>query len=492
MIGKIFTLGVAYFVQGIAYGFQDKFIPMYLRSAGFSHTRLSLMKLVHLPWLCKTVFAPFIDLFWSKWMWLIFSLASLTFVSFLGIFINIEYFFIVSTWLLLLNFLSAFQDVSVDALALHILQEQEMGHGNTAQVVGYKLGALFGGGIVFWVHYYHGWSFTCLCLTSMYIMSMVVFLPMYTQYMKSTVESDKGKQKLKKEDTPEKSPKLSEVERPFSIEESHQNLLHRRHVQKNDDASSEERTESSKPLVSSKKYNIYEIPHLVLSTKGTLPVVFFLLLYKLGERGALSTFPIFLVDQGFSTKDIGLWTGIFGQLASLVGSFGAGMLISQKLDLSMFLHYVLIARSIPIFFQWIIINLWFPSLPSFLHSVLFFFGAISMCVLEFSAGMVTTSVFTLMMTCSLKAPAALQATHYSVLSTAEVGGKLIFSSLSGALIDWLGLSQMYFTFFVLSKAEKGPKRCINPVTGCLVVMCRIVKNVDPWIRIISIEIHGYG
>lgn len=82
--------------------------------------------------------------------------------------------------------------------------------------------------------------------------------------------------------------------------------------------------------------------------------------------------------------------------------------------------------------------------------------------LEFIAGLITTSVFALMMSCSLKAPSSLQATHYSVLSSVETAGKLIFSSISGALIDWIGLSRVYFMFVLLS----APTVLILPFIEC--------------------------
>lgn len=299
MFGKIFTLGVLYFVQGLPYGFQDKFIPMYLRSGGLSHTRLSLMKLLLLPWLCKAGFAPLIDLFWTKWLWLMFSLGVLTFISLLGMFINTEYFILMSVWLLLLNLFSAVQDVSVDALAMHILKECEMGHGNTAQVVGYKLGALFGGGILFWVHYYKGWAYLCLSLASLYIMAIVAFLPMFTQKLmkvKSKVEdnpesaqwNEKVKSKVEdkvKSHVEDKAEGTSIVSpRPFSIEESHENLLRRRYSAREDSGSVS--TAPSSPMTPTsplRRYSVHEIPKLIFATKGTVPAILFLLIYKLGD-----------------------------------------------------------------------------------------------------------------------------------------------------------------------------------------------------------------
>lgn len=278
MLGKVLTLSVLYFVQGLPYGFQDKFIPMYLRSTGLSHTKLSLMKLLLVPWLCKAAFGPLIDLKWSKWLWLLLSLGALTLVSFLGIFIDTEYFVLMCVWLLFLNLFSAFQDVSVDALALHILRECEMGHGNTAQVVGYKLGALFGGGILFWIHYYYGWNYLCFALTSLYIMSILVFLPMYLRNSTTNKEDIKVSPKKSKE-----SPSVihEDVMKPFSIEEKHENLLRRRFSERSTPESESE--PEIIPRRYSRRYSICDIPHLIVTTRGTLPAIVFLLLYKLGN-----------------------------------------------------------------------------------------------------------------------------------------------------------------------------------------------------------------
>lgn len=274
MISKILTLSVLYFVQGLPYGFQDKFIPMYMRTAGLSHTKLSLMKLLFIPWLCKPAFGPLIDLKWSKWLWLLLSLGALTFISFFGIFINTDYFILMCIWLLFLNLFSAFQDVSVDALALHLLQECEIGYGNTAQVVGYKLGALFGGGFLFWIHYYLGWQYLCLCLTSLYIMSIVAFLPMCFQNLSSQSSDNLSVKKDEDHETP--------VTKLSSIEESHENLVRRRKTEKLSVISEDDTEEKSFPKKLIKRYSLCEIPNLIFSTKGTLPAIVFLLLYKLG------------------------------------------------------------------------------------------------------------------------------------------------------------------------------------------------------------------
>ena len=75
-----------------------------------------------------------------------------------------------STILLLLNLASATQDICVDSLALKILRQDELGAGNTIQVVAYKAGSVFAGGSLLWVMDMTSWGmmwslFGCLYLT---------------------------------------------------------------------------------------------------------------------------------------------------------------------------------------------------------------------------------------------------------------------------------------------------------------------------------------
>lgn len=60
-IRKSFVLGVLYFIQGLPYGLQDKFIPLMLIMKGHSHSTVALTRLLLLPWLMKPLFAPLID-----------------------------------------------------------------------------------------------------------------------------------------------------------------------------------------------------------------------------------------------------------------------------------------------------------------------------------------------------------------------------------------------------------------------------------------------
>ena len=68
------------------------------------------------------------------------------------------------------------------------------------------------------------------------------------------------------------------------------------------------------------------------------------------------------------------------------------------------------------------------------------------------AGLMTTACFTAMMTLSQSAAPRVQTSHYSLLSTMEVLGKLMFASVAGALIDLAGLESVFIVFVILAIA----------------------------------------
>lgn len=75
---------------------------------------------------------------------------------------------------------------------------------------------------------------------------------------------------------------------------------------------------------------------------------------------------------------------------------------------------------------------------------------LSLLLLTLLSGIITTATFTLMMQCSRQAPPAVQATHYTLLATCEVVGKLAFTSLCGWLADLAGYRFLFLIFAVLS------------------------------------------
>ncbi|XP_023364122.1 major facilitator superfamily domain-containing protein 3 isoform X4 [Otolemur garnettii] len=213
----------------------------------------------------------------------------------------------------------------------------------------------------------------------------------------------------------------------------------------------------------------------MVTVPGTLWTASFVLTYKLGEQGANSLFPLLLLDHGASAAELGLWNGLGAVACSIAGSFLAGVLLARHWKPLPLLGSVLQLRLGGLACQTALL-FHLDTLGASLHpstalkgeglslglragplgcvvllpSVLPGAALLSLCLQHFLGGLVTTTTFTVMMRCSQLAPSALQATHYSLLATLELLGKLLLGTVAGALVDTLGLHPCFFFLLILS------------------------------------------
>lgn len=84
--------------------------------------------------------------------------------------------------------------------------------------------------------------------------------------------------------------------------------------------------------------------------------------------------------------------------------------------------------------------------------IFFYAGAsvLCMCLMLLGSGIITTTTFTLMMFCSQRASAKIQASHYTTLATVEVLGKLTFSVMIGSVTDMVGYHLVFLLFISLA------------------------------------------
>ncbi|VDL96434.1 unnamed protein product [Schistocephalus solidus] len=374
MSSHLFLLFFFYSLQGVPYGLQSKFLPLILRSQGSSLTSLGLYKLLYLPWVFKSAYAPFVDSFSTKRRWLQCSIAALLFCSaFLALHLDriltvgpvSSELFLLAACLLTFNFAAATQDIAVDSLAIAILSHSELASGNTAQVVGYKFGAVIGGGIFTWLSSSIDLRVLFLGLCLFYATGFAVAT--YYRAFDRVSEFEKGKASVK-------------GHKSKNVPQSACNGKH--------------------PNEESSSY--WTVLRMALLDSPSTPVILLLLLvYKLGEQGAMNMLPLMLLDAGSPIASVGFWTGIVGQITSTAGSFFAGVFLMNATLLV--------------------------------------------------SGTITTTVFTLMMECTRKeVPPKVRATHYTILSTAEILGKLLFATVAMSLTDVIGYAAAYVIFFLLS------------------------------------------
>lgn len=394
---KLLPLAGLYLVQGLPYGLQSGLLPVLLRARGLSLTRVGLAKVLYLPWLFKLVWAPLVDTRGSLRAWLMLSTAALGLVC--GLLAALPPAeagpaglpVTVAGLLLLLNLGAAVQDVALDTLAVQLLEPAELGPGNTVQVVAYKLGAVLAGGGLLALVPTLSWPLLFLLLAATYWLAAALVWA---------------------------APALQQL--PAS-------------------------GPSEPPLRS------LHLLRDLLAMPGTLWTAGFVLTYKLGEQGASSLFPLFLLDHGISTPELGLWNGVGAVVCSIVGSSLGGALLARHRQPLPLLRSVLWFRLGGLACQTtLLFHLDTPGVRLGPSTVLRGAALLSLCLQHLLGGLVTTTTFTLMMRCSQLAPRALQATHYGLLATLELLGKLFLGTLAGALADSLGLPLCFAFFLALS------------------------------------------
>uniref|UniRef100_A0A8D2AQW1 Major facilitator superfamily domain-containing protein 3 n=1 Tax=Sciurus vulgaris TaxID=55149 RepID=A0A8D2AQW1_SCIVU len=396
MHGKLLSLAGLYLVQGLPYGLQSGLLPILLRARGLSLTRVSLAKGLYAPWLFKLAWAPLVDRRGSPRAWLTLSTASLGLVC--GLLAALPPSqtdqdglpATVMGLLLLLNLGAAVQDVALDTLAVQLLNPAELGPGNTVQVVAYKLGAALAGGGLLVLLPTLSWPLLFLLLAATYWLAAALAWT---------------------------APALQRMPWPPPSEHTP------------------------------------GTPHLqdLLAAPGTLWTAGFVLTYKLGEQGAGSLFPLLLLDHGASAPDLGLWNGLGAVACSVTGSSLGGALLARHWQPLSLLRSAFGLRLGGLACQTaLLLHLDTPGASVGPGTLLRGVALLSLCLQHFLGGLVTTATFTVMMHCSQLAPRALQATHYSLLATLELLGKLLMGALAGVLADSLGPHPCFTVFLILA------------------------------------------
>src|SRR4029078_4471315 len=166
---KISLLIALYFAQGLPFGFFTIALPAMLRQSGQSLKTISLVSvLLTLPWLLNFLWAPFVDHRGTRRGWLLtLQLSSLavalaiTHLHFDGIYVLL--FAAAFTF----NLIAATQDIANDAVAVRMLDARELGLANGIQVGAYRVGMMFGGGLVIKVFELSGWSLAFGCMAAL-------------------------------------------------------------------------------------------------------------------------------------------------------------------------------------------------------------------------------------------------------------------------------------------------------------------------------------
>ena len=177
---KVTLLIALYFAQGLPFGFFTIVVPAMLRQNGQSLTTISLAgTLLTLPWLLKFMWAPFVDHRGTRRSWLLTLQLSGLAVAALITQLHLE-----GNYVLLFaaafafNMIAATQDIATDGLAVRMLDARELGLANGVQVGAYRVGMMFGGGLVLKILTLTNWSFAFVAMTALLALTIVPVLLM--------------------------------------------------------------------------------------------------------------------------------------------------------------------------------------------------------------------------------------------------------------------------------------------------------------------------
>ena len=332
-MGRLATLLLLYFTQGLPFGFQVTALPLILRERGVSLQSISFAGVLTLPWMAKALWAPWVDrfghaAFGRRKSWIVPMQLGLAICA--AIAGRTERTELLLVLLFLMNLFAATQDIAVDALAVSWIRPGELGMANACQVVGYKLGMLTGGGLLLWASSRIGYRGMFEAMAALIVGVMIVAVVMREAPSSAEAETAAAKQ--------------------LSFRE------------------------------------IWLILKEALSSRATLPLIAVVLSYKAGETLADGMWKPMLFDRGFSSADIGLWNGTYGMIASFIGSLFAGLWIRSR-SMAAALIGTAVLRAVGVGAEW-----WVSVVEVGAAAVI----AVT-CVEHLLSGAITTVMFALMM-----------------------------------------------------------------------------------------------
>lgn len=298
LVSRLALLGALYVVQGLPFGIQATALPVLLRREGISLEAIGFASLLAAPWMAKILWAPLVDARWSprvgrRRTWILPCQLALVIALLVASQLDPSRSLDVLLGLLFaMNALTATMDVAVDGLAVELLAPDELGPGNAAQVVGFKLGMIATGGVLLASVSSIGWP--GLFLAAAGVVALVLVAVLVWQEPPST--SDLAPTRVR------------DVARVLAGE---------------------------------------------VRRPGAIWVLIFIATYKLGEAAADVMWKPFLVDAGYDEARIGLWVGTYGMIASLAGSVLGGM-VARRIPILAAVTLTASLRAAPLAAQYVL------------------------------------------------------------------------------------------------------------------------------------------
>ncbi len=402
------------FSSGLPLALTASTLFVWLSEAGVDKTSIGLFAAIGTPYALKFLWAPLIDrlpaplltrLFGQRRGWILLTQSCLVpAILAIGQGDPGDAALKIGLAALLVSFLSASQDIVIDAFRVESLTEPQQAAGAAALVFGYRIGMLVSGAGTLYIAYFANWSAAYGVMAGLVLVGGVAVLL-----------------------RPEPNPQTADEWSPDTQGARAERLLKDRHI----------------TGVTAKAagwfYAAVVVPFAeFLSRPGALLILLFVALYKFGDSLAGVMTNPFLVEIGFSKLDIANISKLYGFTATMAGLAiggaimnGIGMIrslwvcgILQLLSNFMFAVQALVGADLGL----LAVTIGFENLASGMGTAVFVAYLSSLCNLSYTA------------------------TQYALFSSFMATARTWLSTSSGLLAEHLG----WVDFFILTAAAAVP------------------------------------
>lgn len=423
---RILTILFLGFAAGLPLVLTASTLKAWLQDNSVNIAEIGLFSLVGLSYSIKFLWAPVVDhlkipflynRFGRRKSWL-FLMQILLCVSvfFMGYFGSFGYFGLLALFSVLTTFLSATQDISIDAYRIESLPQDEQGLGASAYVYGYRLGMLLSGAGALILSDRVGWLMTYSIMSViLLIISQITLL-----IKEPAVVKING---YKREEEVPVSEKIK-----YKVKEATKDVVNKI------------KGEETECVLCEAKHNVKKhiLQSIIMPFKDFMKkpqwylILLLVLFYKFTDAFAGSLTTPFLMDIGFSKTEIAAIVKTFGLVATLLGVFGGGVVVKgMNIRKAMWLGMIIQVLSNFMY----VIQAQAGYYPLFLY--------FTIAIENFTCG-IATAIFIAYLSglCNV----SYTATQYALLSAFATTGRSVLASFSGFFVVWYG----WTGFFVFS------------------------------------------
>lgn len=263
----ILAAAIFYFTSGFPFGLVNELLPIYLRQSGLGRGEIGvLLSTAGLAWTFKFLWSPLVDRFGSYVAWVASALTAISVALVVLTLTGLPTLVVLWLILSLIAFASATQDIALDGLSIVITPRGQLGRVNATRVGSYRVGMIVAGGGLAAAATSLGWNGAFAIAAAITLLLLAAC-------------SVLGRGATK-------------------------------------NSSREERTLGEAVVAWIRRPSIIRVLAIVT-------------LYKVGDAMIIPMIKLLWVDNGYSTREIGLATTIIGVGCTIVGAIVGGAVIER-------------------------------------------------------------------------------------------------------------------------------------------------------------------